>query len=64
MPKVSNSFIDTHTAADLSLSVNNIPPFVKGGEGGFSQGVPKQIPLNPPFSKGDLEAINYLRISS
>jgi hypothetical protein len=38
--------------------------FVKGGEGGFSQGVPKQIPLFPPFSKGDLKAINYLRISS
>jgi len=46
------------------LSVSGIPPFVKGGEGGFSQGVPKQIPLFPPFSKGDLTAIDYSRISS
>jgi len=47
-----------------SLCENSIPPFVKGGEGGFSQGVPKQIPLCPPFSKGDLKATNYLKISS
>src|SRR3990172_7968432 len=47
-----------------SLSVNRIPPFLKGGEGGFFQGVPKQIPLFPPFSKGDSQTIDYLRISS
>jgi hypothetical protein len=31
--------------------------------GRFSQGVPKQISLFPPFSKGDLKAINYFRIA-
>jgi hypothetical protein len=36
-----------------NLSVNNFPPFVKGGEGGFFQGPPGQIPLCSPFSKGD-----------
>jgi hypothetical protein len=32
--------------------------------GGFSKTDPKQIPLYPPFSKGDLNAGSYLRISS
>jgi hypothetical protein len=32
--------------------------------GGFSQSDLKQIPLCPPFSKGDLNAKGYLRISS
>jgi hypothetical protein len=32
--------------------------------GGFSQGDLKEIPLSPPFSKGDLNAGAYLRISS
>jgi hypothetical protein len=45
-----------------NLSANNIPPFAKGG--GFFQSHPKQIPLCPPFSKGDLSAVAYLRISS
>jgi len=47
-----------------SLSVNSIPPFVKGGQGGFPRGISKQIPLFPPFSKGDLNPTTYLRISS
>ena len=38
------------------LPADSFPPFVKGGEGGFSEGAPKQIPLCPPFSKEDLEA--------
>jgi hypothetical protein len=32
------------------------PPFEKGGKGGFAFGMrqgQKQIPLNPPFSKGE-----------
>jgi len=47
-----------------NLSVNNFPLFEKGGEGGFFQGIPRQIPLDPPFPKGDLKGIAYLRISS
>ncbi len=47
-----------------NLSVNNNPPFRKGGLGGFFQIDRKQIPLCPPFSKGDLKADPYLRISS
>jgi hypothetical protein len=46
------------------LSVNNIPPFAKGGLGGFFASDPKQIPLCPPFSKGDLNAEAYSRINS
>jgi len=58
-------FITFHTAlferkipeeTTKGLPVDSCPPFVKGGEGGFSEGAPKQIPLSPPFSKGDLEA--------
>jgi len=45
-------------------SLNPIPPFEKGGLGGFSQGRPKQIPLFSPFSKGDGFAAAYLRITS
>ena len=33
------------------------PPFEKGGQGGFAVDLParkaKQIPLDPPFSKGE-----------
>ena len=32
-----------------------LPPFVKGGEGGFWTGS-NQLPLNPPLSKGDFDA--------
>ena len=66
-------FITFHTAlferkipeeTTKSSPVDSNPPFVKGGEGGFSQGAPKQIPLCPPFSKGDLKATTYLGMSS
>jgi len=33
--------------------VRSMPPFVKGGVGGFFQGASSQIPLGPPLSKGD-----------
>jgi very-short-patch-repair endonuclease len=32
-----------------------LPPFEKGGSGGISTQNENQIPLNPPFSKGDLK---------
>jgi hypothetical protein len=47
-----------------SLSANNLPPFRKGGRGGIYSGNLGQIPLNPPFAKGDFIARHYLRISS
>jgi hypothetical protein len=37
---------------DYSLQMTNVPSFEKGGEGGFN--ITPEIPLNPPFSKGDL----------
>ena len=46
------------------LSVNNIPPFEKGGLGGFPQGRPKQTSLFPPFPKGAGFPSIYLRVSS
>jgi len=66
-------FITFHTAlferktpeeSTERLSVDSNPPFVKGGEGGFSQGTPKHIPLYPPFSKGNLGATTDSGISS
>jgi hypothetical protein len=55
-----------HNPGILEMSVRHrrFPPFVKGGQGGFFQGVSKQIPLFPPFSKGDLKPAANLRISS
>jgi hypothetical protein len=44
------------------MPVNSIPPFVKGGEGGFLKASKANSPC-PPFSKGDLKAKTYLRIS-
>ncbi len=35
-----------------------VPPFEKGGLGGISASADKQIPLNPPFTKG--EALHHL----
>jgi SAM-dependent methyltransferase len=67
-----SQFITFHTAlferkipeeSTKSLPMDINPPFVKGGEGGFSQGASKQIPLCPPFSKGDLKATTYLGIT-
>jgi len=46
------------------MPVDSNPPFVKGGEGGFPQGTLKQVPLSPPFSKGDLKARIDLGIGS
>src|SRR5258706_14777909 len=38
----------------LRLSLCSIPPLKKGGMGGFSDVHKNQIPLTPPFSKGDV----------
>ena len=37
---------------------------LQGGQGGFFQGVSKQIPLFPPFSKGDLKAAKNFSVAS
>ena len=37
---------------EIPLSFHS-PPLKKGGQGGFPLCQQKQIPLNPPFSKGD-----------
>jgi hypothetical protein len=36
-----------------------IPPFEKGGLGGIFKA--PEIPLNPPFSKGDFKDLGFLR---
>ncbi len=47
----------TVPAAFKKKSLSAFPPFEKGGRGGFALDVParkaKQIPLDPPFSKGE-----------
>jgi len=44
-------------AAVHGKSLRAFPPFEKGGQGGFALDLParkaKQIPLDPPFSKGE-----------
>ena len=39
-----------------------IPPLKKGGEGGFDFQVQRQIPLNPPLLKGDLNRQQLFRV--
>ena len=47
----------TVPAAFKKKTLSAFPPFEKGGQGGFALDVParkaKQIPLDPPFSKGE-----------
>jgi len=38
------------------------PPFGKGGKGGFSDADKIQIPLSPPFPKGDFRCGNHASI--
>ena len=44
-------------AAPKRTSLSAFPPFEKGGQGGFALDLPSrnatQIPLDPPFSKGE-----------
>ena len=46
------------------MSINNIPPFAKGGGGGISPGRAEANPPMSPFSKGDFIEAPYLRIRS
>uniref|UniRef100_E6QSX5 Uncharacterized protein n=1 Tax=mine drainage metagenome TaxID=410659 RepID=E6QSX5_9ZZZZ len=52
-------------AADKRYSLGKhrfIPPFAKGGLGGISSLL--QIPLSPPFTKGDVSCSEYFFLGS
>ena len=49
--------------ASEPFSGRGLPPFEKGGQGGFVVGMNMKPPLGPPFSKGEVKQCNaHLRI--
>ena len=49
--------------ASEPFSGRGLPPFEKGGQGGFVVGMNMKIPLGPPFSKGEVKQCNaHLRM--
>ena len=44
--------------ASKPFSGHGLPPFEKGGQGGFVVGMDMKIPHGPPFSKGEVKQCN------
>ena len=44
--------------ASAPFSGRGLPPFEKGGQGGFAVGLNMKIPLGPHFSKGEVMQCN------
>ncbi len=53
MPMIKRAIIAQSKSCLVLIFRHMVPPFEKGGQGGFDSKDQGQIPLNPPLLKGD-----------